>query len=596
MAAKVRTKADVGMIPGAHPTAPGGMSQQALVDELHEKHGWERDDLAEFLDAKGKPILKQWNAMIEAVIQGRLDREQELKQQMIEEGTLIVKKTKPQPVVEPDEIEDEIEDDLDDLDALLAEYEEAYEEKAAEQAENTAKDNRLFIADPETYDFVFDGHSGASPSGAERWMNCTKSLRMTREFLETLTANQKEELANGGAAARQGTTAHAAGEAELNVILGHSTPAERDDILLELAITPPAGEEYDSDMAEHVSLYVDLVAQFIDERGVDNVLIEQRLEAAIWLSGARADDYRIIAGSGDTVVLPTDDEKSIVVVDYKHGEGVDVDVEENPQLRIYGLGALTRLLDEDGMLTQDVERVDYIIVQPRSGGIKEWSESLDSLLDWRDEELSPALTAALFDDEDNPAEFAPSDDNCQWCPARGACHALAEQRMNAATELFDVIQDAEYEDGPGAFPETSIFDNAALGKMLQQVDGLVKIRDSLREEAQRRLHRGEEVPGYKMVGYTPPRKWTDEAAEALAEAWPELYTAKMITPKQALAVVKVLGAEDESRLAEDESPEDAIGEFIEAPDKRPVIAPEGDRRKTWEGVAPESIFAVEGDD
>lgn len=472
---------------------------------------------------------------------------------------------------------------MEELDDLLAEFEDAaqtYEKDEQEREEKAAK-NSLLIKSPDTLDYIFAGHSGAGPSGAERWMNCTKSLGLSRKFLETLTPNQQAEFANSNAAARQGTTAHSAAEAELSLVLGQSTIEERDATLLELSVMPDDGEGYDDDMAEHVSLYVDLIRQFIEERGEENVLIENRLEAAIWLTGDHDGDYHVITGSGDTVVLPTKKDKSIVVVDYKHGDGIDVDVEANPQVRIYGLGALTLLVDEEGNLNTDVDEVVYYIVQPRLGGIKEWRESLDDLLTWRDGVLAPALTAALYDDKSAPAEFSPGDETCQWCPARGTCPALSEQRMAAATELFSVITDAEFEDGPGAFPETSSLDNDLLGRLLEQINGLVKIREDLKEEAQRRLHRGEQVPGFKMVGYTPPRKWSPAAAEELREDFPELFTEKMVTPKQALALVKA--EKDEGAL-------DDLGVYIEEYDPRPIIAPEGDRRKEWTGKAPESMF------
>lgn len=514
--------------PDAHPTAPGGMSKKALRAELVSKHN--------YLDAEVGDDMMTWPELIEAVVAGRLEREAE----------------------------------------------------ARELVENPP----LLIKSPDTLDYTFAGHAGAGPSGAERWMNCTKSLGLSRKFLETLTPAQAETFAHANPAARQGTTAHKAGEVELAVRLGQISPEERDATLLELAIMPDDGEEYTDDMGEAVSVYVDLIQQFIEERGSDHVLIENRLEAAVWLTGDHEDDYHVISGSGDTVVLPTKSERSIVVVDYKHGEGHDVTVENNPQVRIYGLGALTLLTDDDGNLITDVDEVVYYIVQPRTAGeghtgIKEWRESLDDLLTWRDDVLAPALTAALYDDASAPAEFKPTPlkmvdgdaDTCQWCPAKGTCPALTMQRMNAADDLFDVIVEAEYEDGPGAFPETDTLDSATLGKLLTQIDGLVKIREDMRAEAQRRLHRGEQVPGYKMVGYTPPRKWTSDAAEELHDTHPAFFKEKMVTPKQALTLLKTEGVDDS-----------ALGDFIETFDPVPVIAPEGDRRKTWTSKPPESMF------
>jgi hypothetical protein len=53
----------------------------------------------------------------------------------------------------------------------------------------------------------------------------------------------------------------------------------------------------------------------------------------------------------------------------------------------------------------------------------------------------------------------------------------------------------------------------------------------------------------------------------------------LITPTQA---EKVLGKDYA-----------AIETLVDKPDKRPIIAREGDRRKTWEGRPPEAMFADE---
>lgn len=525
--------------PDAHPTAPGGMSRDALRAELVAKHN--------YLDIEVDEDSMTWTELIDAVVKGRRDREKEA--QAVESGPTEVKRS---------------------------------------------GGSEWLVLDPGTLAYQFAGHAGAGPSGAERWMNCTKSLGASRAFLETLTPNQQAEFARANPAARQGTTAHAAAEAELSLILGHTSVEERDATLLELSIMPDDGEDYDDEMADHVSVYVDLISEFIDERGEANVLIENRLEAAVWLTGDHEDEYHVITGSGDTVVLPTPKHKSIIVVDYKHGEGLDVDVDSNPQVRIYGLGALSLLVDDEGVLTHDVDEVVYYIVQPRTTGVKVWRESLDDLLTWRDETLAPALTAALFDDESAPAEYKPGDETCQWCPARGTCPALAEQRMQAADELFTVITEAEYIDGPGAFPETHSLDDDMLGRLLTQINGLTQIKDDIKAEVQRRLHRGRSVPGFKLVSYTPARTWVENAHSDLAH-WPDLYSNKLLTPKQALTKMGKAIEEGASVKVGDEdvSVEDWLGKYIVAAEPRPIVAPEGDRRKEWGGAAPEALFADE---
>lgn len=590
--------------PDADPTAPGGMSQKALAMELRDKHGWTPAQVREAFPNG----LKDWAKMIDAVIEERKAAEDAQRQQIMAEhegdSWGEVEEALVDAGLDPDD--DEFEESLldwhaahpfedaplpdmpdeDDIDpdAMMAALRTARE--ADEAAQPTQRG--LLIKDPTgegTLDYIFDGHAGAGPSGSERWMHCTASLGASRAFLETLTPRQQETFAIANLAARQGTTAHAAAEVEARMVLGEVDQSEVDLTLLELSIEPDeAGEAYDDEMAEYITEYVDLVKSYAQDRGDDHVLIEQVVEAAVPLTGMHEGEVYAIRGSGDCIVLPTSEDSSLVVADLKYGNGIDVDVDENPQVRIYALGALGLLVNDDGELITDVEDVTYHIVQPRLGGIKTWSEPLADLLQWRDEVLAPRLTAALFG-ADEGATFAPSETACQFCPARGGCAALAETRLTQAANLFDVIVEAEFVDGPGAFPETGQLTNDRLGELLTQIAGLTDIHKSLKEETERRLFRGEQVAGWQLVNYTPPRKWKDDASERLPrEDNPDLWCEpKMVSPTQA-----------EKILGKDVYPQ--IAELVDVPDKRPVVAKVGDRRKPWTGRPPEAMFDDEGEE
>lgn len=476
--------------------------------------------------------------------------------------------------------------DTDELSALLAEMEAsagqpAFECETCDYTSDDVEDQHnhstappLFIGMPDTMDYIFDGHAGAGPSGAERWMTCTGSLEMGRRFLETLSPNQQSQFSVASVAARQGTTAHAVGELEVEVMLGRVDQTEADNRLMELTIMPETeGEAYDAEMAAYITEYVDLARQYA-EAGHE-ILLEARVEAGVPVDEAVSPEgVYVIRGSADLIALPTEDENVLTVGDLKYGDGIDVDVDSNPQVRIYALGVLGLLADEEGNLPY-LDKIVYHIIQPRLGGIKTWEESLDDLLDWRDDVLSPALSLALAGAAGG-ATLTPSEKACQWCPARGGCPALTEQRMSSAADLFSVITETEFETGIlGAFPETGSLSDERIGALLSQIKGLTDIEADLKAEVQRRLHRGNTIPGWQMVNYQPPRVWKDGAAEALADedVWkPQV----LVTPTQAL---KIMG-EDSAVLAD----------LIDKPAVRPVAAPDGDRRKTWSGTPPEQMF------
>jgi hypothetical protein len=78
------------------------------------------------------------------------------------------------------------------------------------------------------------------------------------------------------------------------------------------------------------------------------LLLEQRLPTGIpdcW-------------GTSDAVIVSPD---AVEVCDFKYGLGVRVDAEGNPQIRLYGVGAL----EAYGDLLGDVHTVRLHIFQPR---------------------------------------------------------------------------------------------------------------------------------------------------------------------------------------------------------------------------------------
>lgn len=499
----------------------------------------------------------------------------------------------PARIVKRKADEDAYEPTLDPT-AQFADEDDADLDGALDAMVNTpkTKPTPIFIGMPDTFDYMFDGHAGASPSGAERWAHCTASLEASRKFLETLTHNQQLQYAKSSTAARQGTTAHAVGEAELLLMLGKISQSEYDHTLLDLTVNPDVEEAYDTEMAEHLTEYVDYVRQLHDAGRP--LLIEQRVRAKVWLTGSHDGQVHEVPGSGDCIALPTEDENVLTVADLKYGNGIDVTVDSNPQVRIYALGALALLVEANDGEMPELDHVEYVIVQPRLGGIKVWTESLDDLLDWRDNVLADALTKALYGEAEG-ATFSPAEAVCQWCPARGGCPALIEDRMAAGASMFDEVMEAEVSGNP---IDPMALSNERLGEVLVQIMQVKDLHDDLKAEAQRRLHRGIHVPYFDLVNYTPPSSWKEGAEKKIEDAVangtiPPIYKPRSImTPKQARTLLK----EQTDAL-------DWLSEVIETHDIKPVVAldPErrkarGDKRKSWNGRPPESMFADETDE
>ena len=156
------------------------------------------------------------------------------------------------------------------------------------------------------------------------------------------------------------------------------------------------------------------------------------------------------------------------------------------QLRIYALGALEAV----GPFITDI---DMTIVQPRSGGIKTKSLSVNELMEWGDDVLQPAVARLAADDQTE----APGD-HCRWCVRAGECEALAQLAMSNAKVAFGDIP-----------PDPAGMSDDELGARLDYGEMILNWVNKMRAEASGRIDNGGYVPGWKLVPKRASRKWAD---------------------------------------------------------------------------------------
>jgi hypothetical protein len=120
-------------------------------------------------------------------------------------------------------------------------------------------------------------------------------------------------------------------------------------------------------------------------------------------------------GTADAILIGKD---TIEIIDLKTGKwAVEAD---NPQMRIYALGALSRYGDDC--------TVQMTIVQPRGwhkdGHIRSYSISAINLVEWAYETLKPAAEACY---EEIPT-YNYSKDGCRWCNAKEVCDTYKQNQ------------------------------------------------------------------------------------------------------------------------------------------------------------------------
>ena len=109
-------------------------------------------------------------------------------------------------------------------------------------------------------------------------------------------------------------------------------------------------------------------------------------------------------GTSDVMIFNDD---IIEVIDLKYGKGVPVSAENNPQLKIYALGALSAV---DGLV--EPKKVKMVIYQPRLDNISVVEMPVKELLKWAKDVLIPGAKLAMT--KDAPLKCG---EHCRFCPA-----------------------------------------------------------------------------------------------------------------------------------------------------------------------------------
>lgn len=377
-------------------------------------------------------------------------------------------------------------------------------------------------------------HSPIGASSMKRWQACPGSVRMS-EGIESVSSFY----------AAEGTVAHWVGE---QCLTNNRSPQEYVGQVVE---QDGFDIEITDEMVEAVQVYLDTVNQ--NMMPGDKLLVEHRfhlvqLNERLW-------------GTSDATIL-SPGMKWLTVIDYKHGQGVAVEVKDNPQLLYYAAGAL--LETKFG-----AKKVEMVIVQPRcphpEGSVRCWEVDALDLLDW-----VPELVDAAKATEDPNAPLA-TGDHCRWCPAAAICPQLRQ-------EVYAIVQDKF--DGSNYDPEQLATD-------LENADNVEAWAKAVRSFAYNEAQRGRVVPRFKLVAKKANRSWKDEREAKKFLVVYGLDDADMLTEpklKSPAQIEKVIGRANK----------DAITPLVTQESNGTVLVPETDKRPAV-AVGPEADFSAVAD-
>ena len=321
-------------------------------------------------------------------------------------------------------------------------------------------------------------------STAKRVINCPGSVQLS------LTAPPKPSSRD----ADKGSLLH-------NVIAAH---LESNEPLESFVGTSYGSIVLTEDMIEEKLRFALAALEEIDPFGVMEFVVERRVAFDQYLPG--------VFGSCDLLGRIAN---KAIVLDWKFGDGVMVDVEENEQLMFYAAA---------GMRTPGLEwvfdgatEIECVIVQPPY--IKRWTTTPARIKQF-EAQLKLAVREAA-----QPTATMASGEWCRWCPAKPTCPVVTGEAQRA---LRAAVKQMNPQD---------------IGEWLAKADLLEGWIEELRATALTMLNEGANVPGYKLVAKRGTRKWANEqqalvALRDLGLKESELYEVELKSPAKVEKLLK----------------------------------------------------------
>lgn len=364
-------------------------------------------------------------------------------------------------------------------------------------------------------------HALLSASSAHRWLVCTAAPKLEATFPDTTSAY-----------AQEGTLAHEICELKLTKYL---TTMPKGTYTRKLNALKKH-ELYDPEMDETTDIYLDYVKSVALGYAVrPTIRIEQRVDFSMYAPEG--------FGTADCLVLAGD---TLHVIDYKHGKGVVVDADHNPQMMLYALGAL-----HDFSLLYQFKTVRMTIVQPRVENVSEFTCTADELLWWGETVVKGKATEALGDG----GTFEPGE-HCRFCRAKFQCKA----RCNYYADMHPAL---------GKAPR--IISSTELGQYLGLAGALKKWAEDLQEYALSECLAGKDVPGWKAVAGRGARSFTD-TDKAFAILKKDGVEECLLWERKPLTLAQVEAVVGKKRFTE------LVGKLVVKAPGKPTLAPVFDPR------------------
>lgn len=387
-------------------------------------------------------------------------------------------------------------------------------------------------------------HALLSASGAHRWLHCTPSARL----------EQLENTEECSVYAAEGTAAHVLAELKLSYTFGKIPYSVYQQKYEEFKTSDEYGQYYNREFEEYVDSHVNYIKTLTDSYEHFDIYFEVRVN----FSNVVPQGF----GTADVLIVTED---TIHIVDLKFGAGVPVSAIENPQLRLYAMGALN--------LFPNSKYIKATINQPRLDNQDTECLTKETLLKWAFEYVKPRADEAVRGE----GEFNASEDACRFCKLRGKCKARADAQLQAARDEFAeagqlVEMSKTYKAAVTETPVIAALTPEQLGNILDMAPKFVEWFKDVQAYALGQLVAGENIPGYKLVEGRSNRIITDEKAVKDILLSIGLREEQIMKPQEMLGISKLEALVGKKVFAE------ICADYLIKPQGKLTLAPLSDRR------------------
>lgn len=371
-------------------------------------------------------------------------------------------------------------------------------------------------------------HALLSPSAAHRWLHCTAAPR-----LEQGAADNETDYA------AEGTLAHAYCARHLKTYLGQDVADENQEI-------EQYGQYHTGEMDEYTETYKTIVLEKYNAARATTkdalLLVETRLDFSSYVPEA--------FGTADAIIIA---DGTMEIIDFKYGKGVRVSAKENPQMKIYAVGAYERFNFEYA-----IDNVRMTIVQPRIDNLSEYELTAVELIDWAENTLAPKAAEAFSGKgEQMPGPW------CQFCKVKAQCRNLASQAIDTQAKC-----------------DPKLLSPAEIAEMvLPKIETIKSWLKGIEDYTLQQALAGTNYPGFKIVEGRSVRKISDPVAVQnllTANGYDEADYLKPAELRTITDLEKLIGKKKFGTLCAD---------YITKPQGKPTLVPESDKRPAFNAAA-----------